>query len=128
MTVNSRRIEKDRLNTVINQADQYFTRIKRNDNFDIPEETWKRTKGFLLKISKEFWKTHKKPIPPPKISFIEESIELRWERVDIKIILSFTSYFDDNILYIKKHKDQYINKSVPKNEISKHLVYWVNQL
>lgn len=93
---------------------------------EISESIWNFTKNILRKIySHRFNYT-----PPfPKIIFIENSIELRWEKIDkYKLVLEISDHIKDGIGYVKEKGMSPISGSIRKDRIIDWVLFWIDQL
>lgn len=113
----------------IRRASLKFAQLRQeSERIDISEEIWNYTKGFIKDISDKYWNKFGRHLPRLKIEFIDESIEFRWIKNNSRLVLSFTDYFDDIIVYVKISKGQYFSESVSRSEIEDWVFFWLNRI
>ena len=67
-------------------------------------------------------------MPKPRFNFIEDSVEIRWEVNDFKMVLSSTDYIEDIAVYVKTSAGQYISGTVQKEKVVKWVLFWLKQV
>jgi len=92
---------------------------------EISESIWNFTKNGLRKIYNHRFNFE----PPfPKIIFIENSIELRWEKTNkYKLVLKISDHIKDIIVYIKEKGLPPLSGSICKDRIIDWVLFWINQ-
>ena len=120
---------KKEISVEINEAFLHLENTKRTSTLlDISEGVWNYSKELLNQISREFWFTFRKKMPKPRFNFIEDSVEIRWEVNDFKMVLSSTDYIEDIAVYVKTSAGQYISGTVQKEKVVKWVLFWLEQV
>lgn len=113
----------------INDASLYLENYRRNNEcVNISEEIWNYSKNLLKDIFIHYSKKYPLGFQVPKIVFIDDSILIRWENKNSKLILSLSDHTSAIAVNIKDKNGQYITGYIHKNEIIDWVTFWLRKL
>ncbi len=120
----SRQIEEE-----INVSSLYLENYRRdNECVNISEDIWNYSKHLLKDIFINFSNENPLGFQVPKFVFIDDSILIRWENKDSKLILSLSDHTSAIAVNLKDKNGQYITGYIHKNEIIDWVTFWLRKL
>ncbi|MBA7679198.1 hypothetical protein ES703_87481 [subsurface metagenome] len=112
----------------INEALLHLKKLRKTDKYiTISRKIRDYSINILKKISDQFWNQFKTKFPIPKFNFIDDSIEIRWEKDKFKLIIRTSDYIDDFSVYQEDKTGQSIHGNVRKERIVDWVIFWLRQ-
>ncbi len=104
------------------------THRRENECISISEGIWNYSKGLLRSIFTSISNELFIGFQVPKFNFIDDSILIRWEKRDSKLVLSLSDHTTAIAVNLKDKKGQYITGYIHKNEIVDWVTFWLKKL
>jgi len=113
----------------IKEASHHLDKLRgREEYYDISEDNWNYSMNTLRKIRGEFWNQFHTKFPIPRFNFIDDSIEIKWEKDKRVLIISTSNDLDGFLVYKENKKGHSKYGNVSEKRIVEWVISWLKKV